>query len=200
MLLCLGKRLSLFTNEYVLFVNLTLRLLSMSRSIPLGSTIPFFLLVVAELAFLIRAICLTLWPSMMVGGDDDTETDDPEDPSRRGKRRSAFSRCCCCFLRWKMHFLLQVVNFLVLLNPFFGCIIAWMLMYQSDETEAFVVLGLEGGSLILHFISVWLEGSFQTCKQIAFHCIPLIPFFISIGLVAYYLKQGGVVSLTVAIS
>lgn len=164
-------------------------------SIPLGSTVPFFLLVVAELAFLVRAIALTLWPSLMVGGDDDTETDDPEDPSRGGKqKRSAFTRYCCCFLRWKLKFLLQAVNFLVLLNPFFGCVIAWILMYQSDKTESFIVLGLEGASLILHFASVWLEGSFQTCKQIAFHCIPLVPFFISIGLIFYYLKQGGVVS------
>jgi hypothetical protein len=167
---------------------------SAHSSIPISSTIPFFLLVVAELAFLIRAISLTLWPSMMAGGDDDTEPDDLEDPSRR-RKRSTFMRYCCCFFRWKIQVLLKVVNFLVLLNPFFGCIIAWILMYQSDKTEAFIVLGLEGASLILHFVSVWLEGSFHTCKEIAFHCIPLIPFFISIGLVAYYLKQGGVVSL-----
>jgi hypothetical protein len=118
---------------------------------------------------------------------------DLEDPSRRASR-SAISRYCCCFLRWKVRFLFETINFLVLLNSFFGCIIAWMLMYQSSKTEAFTVLGLEGGSLILHFLSVWLEGSFHTCKQIAFHCIPLVPFLISIGLVCYYLKQGGVVS------
>jgi hypothetical protein len=131
---------------------------------------------------------------MLVGGDDDnTGMDDLEDPSNRGSR-CTFSRYCCCFLRWKIRFLFEVLNVLVILNPFFGCIIAWILMYQSDETDAFIVLGLEGGSLILHFLSVRLEGSFQTCKQIAFSCIPVIPFFISIGLVCYFLKQGGVVS------
>eukprot|EP00539_Tryblionella_compressa_P018478 CAMPEP_0178872720 /NCGR_PEP_ID=MMETSP0747-20121128/8277_1 /TAXON_ID=913974 /ORGANISM="Nitzschia punctata, Strain CCMP561" /LENGTH=743 /DNA_ID=CAMNT_0020539959 /DNA_START=291 /DNA_END=2522 /DNA_ORIENTATION=+ len=160
-------------------------------SIPISSTIPFFLLVVAELAFLIRAIVLTLWPSILVN-DDDTETDDLEDPSKRKPKRGCFARYCCCVLRWKARFVLQILNFLVLLNPFFGCIIAWILMYQSDKTEAFVVLGLEGASLVLHFISVYLEGSYKTCREILFHSIPVLPFFVSIGLVLYYLKQGGV--------
>ncbi|KAG7354715.1 hypothetical protein IV203_004071 [Nitzschia inconspicua] len=160
--------------------------------VPIGLTIPFFLLIFTELALLVRAIILTLWPSLLVGGDDDTETDDLEDPGRKEKRRSALLRCFCCFFRWKMRIILQVMNFLILLNPFFGCIIAWILMYQSDKAEAFVVLGLEGASLILHFISVWLEGTYHTCKEIALNSVPVIPFFVSIGLVTYYLKQGGV--------
>ncbi|KAL3910614.1 MAG: hypothetical protein SGARI_002035 [Bacillariaceae sp.] len=127
-------------------------------SIPVGSTIPFFLLVVAELAFLVRAITLTVWPSMLVGGDDD-DTEDLEDPGSNKKKRSTFSKYCCCILRFKIRVLLKIINFLVLLNPFFGCIIAWMLMYQSDKTEAFIVLGLEAGSLILHFISPCPNGT-----------------------------------------
>ena len=67
-----------------------------------------------------------------------------------------------------------------------------MLLYQSDKTESFVVLGLEGGSIILHFASVYLEGSCTTFCGFLFHCIPLIPFFVSIGLVFFYLRQGGV--------
>jgi hypothetical protein len=161
-------------------------------SITMGSTIPFFLLVVAELTFLIRAISLTMWPSTLVGGDDSTDMDDLEDPGNRKQKRSAFSKYCCCILRFKVRVLLQILNFLVLLNPFFGCIVAWILMYQSDETEAFTVLGLEGASLILHFLSVYLEGTFGTWRERIINCIPLIPFFISIGLVLYYLKQGGV--------
>ncbi|KAG7358748.1 hypothetical protein IV203_015337 [Nitzschia inconspicua] len=160
--------------------------------LPIGVTVPFLLLILTELALLVRAIVLTLWPSLLVGSDDDTETDDLEDPGRKDKRRSSLMRCCCRFFRWKISILLQLMNVLILLNPFFGCIIAWILMYQTDETEAFVVLGLEGGSLILHFVSVWLEGSYRTCKDIAINLIPVIPFFVSIGLVTYYLKQGGV--------
>jgi hypothetical protein len=148
------------------------------------------MLVLAELAFLIRAIVLTLWPSMLTGAPDDVE--DPENPN---PKRSNWMNACCCMARWNARFVLQIMNFLVLLNPFFGCVIAWILMYQSDKSEAFIVLGLEAGSLVLHFVSVWLEGSFKTCRQIMLHMIPVLPFFISVGLVLYYLKQGGVVSV-----
>jgi hypothetical protein len=160
--------------------------------LPLGSTIPFFLLVVAELAFLIRAIMLTLWPSMLTGDDDTENTDDLEDPQNRRPKRGCFARYFCCVMRLNARIVFQVISLLVLLNPFFGCVIAWILMYQSDKTEAFVVLGLEGASLILHFISVWLEGTFKTWSQIFYNLIPVIPFSVSIGLVLFYLKQGGV--------
>jgi hypothetical protein len=162
--------------------------------IPIGSTIPFFMLVVAELAFLIRAIVLTMWPSMMTG-DESTELTMEELEMGVGKQREQGGRCrryLCCFLRWKVHVLLQFLNFLVLLNPFFGCIIAWILMYQSDKTEAFIVLGMEGAALILHYVSVWLEGSLKTLGGFLFNSIPVIPFAVSIGLVLWYLKQGGV--------
>lgn len=67
-----------------------------------------------------------------------------------------------------------------------------MLLYQSDKAEAFVVLGLEGGSLILHFISVYLEGSVKDCKSFLIQMIPIIPFIASVGLTLFYLKQGGI--------
>jgi hypothetical protein len=134
----------------------------------------------------------------MLTGEDDTEENDLEDPQGNKKlKRSCFARNVCCILRLKVRFVMQIINFLVLLNPFFGCIIAWMLMYQSSKTEAFVVLGMEGASLILHFISVYLEGATKTWGQILWNAIPVLPFFISIGLVFYYLKQGGVVSSSV---
>ena len=162
--------------------------------IPVASTIPFFLLVVAELALLIRAIVLTMWPSLL-HGDDSTELD-VEDLELGGKKepekRTCFRRYLCCILRLKLRVLMQILNLLVLLNPFFGCIIAWILMYQSDKTEAFIVLGMEGASLILHYISCWLEGTLKTFKGFLINSIPVIPFSISIGLVLWYLKQGGV--------
>lgn len=158
--------------------------------IPIVSTVPFFMLVVAELTFLIRAIVLTMWPSMLTH-DDNTELEDPETGEMRPKR-SSFGRWFCGFMRWKVKILLQFLKFLVPLNPFFGCIIAWILMYQSDKQEAFIVLGMEGAALILHFVSAHLEGSLKTWKGILFSCIPMIPFAISISMVLYYLKQGGV--------
>jgi hypothetical protein len=151
--------------------------------LPLTVATPFIFLICLELTILIRAVVLTLWPSCM---------DKPADESEDGPKRSKLSKCLCCCLRWNVRVLLKFINVLVLLNPFFGCVIAWMLLYQSDKTESFIVLGLEGGSIILHFISVKLEDSVVTFKQFLFHCLPLVPFFVSVVLVLVYLKQEGV--------
>jgi hypothetical protein len=153
--------------------------------IPMTVTTPFFLLIVAELVFLFRAMLLTLWPTLMTG-EKDVEHDEAQ------KKRSLCSRLFCCCVKWNAKFILRVLNFLVLLNPFFGCVIAWMLLYQSDQNEAFIVLGLEGGSILLHFLSIWLEGSVKTFCGFLFHCIALIPFIVSVALILIYLKQGGV--------
>jgi len=154
----------------------------------LGMTIPFFGLVIIELLTLIRIIFLTLWPGVSV--DDDTTDDDESDTNSAGQ--NIFRRCCCYFLKMNAKALMGTLNYVFLLNPIFGCMIAWMLMYQSDKNEAFIVLGLEGASLILHFASVCLEGSFWTSSQIILHLTPIIPFLVSISMVGYYIKQGGV--------
>lgn len=154
--------------------------------ISLGMTIPFFGLVMVELLTLIRIIILTLWPS--VSPNDDNDDDNP----RKLVREKHLGRRCCFCLKMNSKVLMGFLNYLVLLNPIFGCMIAWMLMYQSDKKESFIVLGLEGAALILHFASVCLEGSFRTCKQIMLHSTPLIPFLVSVGMVGFYIKQGGV--------
>lgn len=169
--------------------------------IPMSVTTPFFLLVIAELVFLVRAIVITLWPSLMTGDDDIWDLDDDEnqegdafldEDGNPKKKRSKFMKYLCCWLKWNAKMILRFVNFLVLLNPFFGCIIAWMLLYQSDKTEAFIVLALEGGSIVLHFASIYLEGGMTTWGEVAFHCIPIIPFLVSVSMILVYLKQGGV--------
>ena len=87
---------------------------------------------------------------------------------------------------------LTVLNFLTLANPFFGCVIAWMLLYQSDKAEAFLVLGLEGVSIILHFVSVRLEGGLRTWYSKLIHSISLLPFLITVIIMLVYLREGGV--------
>lgn len=67
-----------------------------------------------------------------------------------------------------------------------------MLLYQSSKFECFLVLGLEGASIILHFTSVYLEGSCKRCRDFCFHSIQLIPFLSSVTLILLYLRQGGV--------
>lgn len=88
---------------------------------------------------------------------------------------------------------MELLSFMVLLNPFFGCLIAWILLYQSDRTDAFIVLGFEGGALILHYVAVWLEGCIDGFVTFLIHgLLPLVPFGTAIGLVFLYLKEGGV--------
>lgn len=155
--------------------------------LPLTVATPFILLICLELSILVRAVALTLWPSLM-----DKKFSDTEDESEDGPKRSKLAKLLCCCLRWNVKILLKIVNALVIVNPFFACIIAWMLLYQSDKTESFIVLGLEAGSIILHFIAVKLEGSVATFKQFLLHCLPLVAFFASVALVLIYLKQEGV--------
>jgi hypothetical protein len=149
--------------------------------LPVGVTTPFFLLIMAELSFLMICMFLTMWPSVMQA-----------DANIVVQRRPMYQRMCCSCFEWNATMVLQMLNFTVILNPFFGCIIAWMLLYQSDKTESFIVLGLEGGTIVLHFLSVWLEGSCTTVRGFLFHCIQIIPFLTSVILVLIYLKQGGV--------
>jgi hypothetical protein len=149
--------------------------------LPLAVTVPFFVLIVTELAFLFRAIKLTLWPAKI---EDRIKVDEAE--------RSRLFQCLCGCYHWNVKVLFKYINWLVLLNPFFGSVVAWMLLYQSSKQECFAVLGLEAASLLLHFLSVYLEGETQTLFSILFHCIPVLPFFVSIVIILVYLQQGGV--------
>jgi hypothetical protein len=215
--------------------------------LPLTTTIPFFLLILAELSFLGRAILLTLWPSVFgnsldessdTGSTDDDEgfevklsnsehAVEPEKDKVDGNNNSEKSetqlgdavkvsvchgleevvatdarsdkkgcrslrQALCCCLRWNARLTLQALNFLTLLNPFFGCLIAWMLLYQSNKAEAFTVLGLEGFSIILHFVAVRLEGGLRTWYSRLVHSVTVLPFLISVILMLVYLREGGV--------
>eukprot|EP00538_Stauroneis_constricta_P004368 CAMPEP_0119561398 /NCGR_PEP_ID=MMETSP1352-20130426/17466_1 /TAXON_ID=265584 /ORGANISM="Stauroneis constricta, Strain CCMP1120" /LENGTH=802 /DNA_ID=CAMNT_0007609589 /DNA_START=367 /DNA_END=2775 /DNA_ORIENTATION=- len=141
---------------------------------PRAVTIPFFVLIVIELCFLARAIKLTLCPDL-----------------HRPPSRNSVNWFCRC-MRWNAKTVFKIINFMVLINPFFGSVVAWILLYQSSKTECFTVLGLEAASLLLHFISIWLEGDEQTICSLIFHCIPVVPFFVSVVIILIYLNQGGV--------
>ena len=151
---------------------------------PMSVTIPFFCLVSTEIALLLRAIILTLFPSL---GEAEYK------PNGEVYRRSTFMHYVCCCLRLEVAVIMRILSIVVLLNPFFGCVIAWILLYQSNRKEAFMVLGFEGGSLLLHYISVMIEGAIVNLWTLFLHgLIPLIPFSVAIGLTMFYLKQGGV--------
>ncbi len=148
--------------------------------LPIGITVPFFFLVLAESLFLFIAITLTLWPSIFNKENMEKET--------KFKLLNPFM---CC-LTWNAKAVLYALNLTVILNPFFGCVIAWMLLYQSNKSQSFLVLGLEAGSIVLHFASVWLEGSCKGFKTFCFHCVQLVPFLTSVALILLYLRQGGI--------
>ncbi|KAG7354854.1 hypothetical protein IV203_004210 [Nitzschia inconspicua] len=213
--------------------------------LPLSTTIPFFLLILAELSFLSRAILITLWPSVFANKETSSTTpgedqgfevrlsngstsaaslDGKEENShgsekeevqvgstvklqvgheasndqveetipRATNKKCSLRKMLCCCLRWNAKVTLATLNLLTLLNPFFGCLIAWMLLYQSDKTEAFVVLGLEGFSIILHFVGVRLEGGLRTWSSRLMHSVTILPFLISCTLMLVYLREGGV--------
>jgi hypothetical protein len=155
--------------------------------VPMGITAPFFLLIGTEIALLLRVILLTIAPQLA------DLLNDRHDSEGNIVYRSTFMRFLCCCLRWKISILMKIISLLVLLNPFLSCVIAWILLYQSNKKGAFMVLGFEGGSLTLHYISVYLEGAITNLFTFVLHgVLPLIPFLVAIGLTLFYLKQGGV--------
>lgn len=124
--------------------------------------------------------------------DEIPEFIDYDSKKNKQQQQSWLKRCCCCFLRWNAKMVLAVLNLMTLINPFFGCIIAWILLYQSDKTEAFTVLGIEALAISLHFVSVWMEGGLRTWYSKVFHSISLVPFFVIVILMLVYLREGGV--------
>ena len=187
------------------------------------TTIPFFLLIIAEISFLIRTILLTLWPASIlehrqhlpsrgthseneITQGDFTVYDYADDEKRRtldnidlkdSKSRSKkcfgfIRRGCCCFLRWNAKMILTVLNLLTLANPFFGCLLAWILLYRSDKTESFVMIGIECVSVTLHLISVRMEGGLRTWRSKLVHSVSIVPILVTIILVMFYIREGGV--------
>jgi len=246
--------------------------------LPMTTSIPFFFLIVAEITFLVRAILLTLWPSVFettrvaahetddecveddqigfeIGlaktrsesitdgdetnssdGDTDGENDgndteqtsvstnkndsaaeekdmkeneprirtgpDPKyirsenDPeyvktTKTQRKYGCLKRACRWFLKWNARMVLVILNLLTLANPFFGCLIAYILLHQSDKRESFVVLGIESLSIFLHFVSVRMEGGLRTWWSKLLHSVALLPFLVTVILVLVFLREGG---------
>ena len=86
----------------------------------------------------------------------------------------------------------RLINILVLLNPLFGMLIAFMLLYEADETECFIVLGFETVSMILHWVGLYVEGTPQTKWTLLVHCFPMLPYIILVIVIVVTVNQGGV--------
>jgi hypothetical protein len=144
--------------------------------LPLGITIPFFILVLIEIVMLLLSIKHNLYKTR-------AEADREEAAS---KTDESWSKFLGSTRRQKL------INFMLVLNPFFGFMVAWLLLYQSNKKECFIVLGFEAGSLILHWLSIYFEGNPQTKFSLAFHAIPIVPFMATVIVILVSLQQGGV--------
>ena len=147
---------------------------------PIASVLPFFVLVIAELLFLFRAMMLTIFPPNFLRASQQELVDE---------RKNKLRKILCCKVKPKV--IMWLINFLTIINPFFGFIIAWLLMHESDKTEALAVLGLEAASILLHFISVHLEQSAKSITMKCAHSLVFIPFLGTIAITLWYLQQGG---------
>jgi hypothetical protein len=161
---------------------------------PLIVTVPFLFLILLELALLVYCIRLTMFGKTNEASSSEEAGHNALDGDEAAKKRSIWN-----VLRPKGTksskdgtIVIHMINTLVLLNPFFGCFVAWMLLYQTSKTEAFSVLGLEGLSIILHWFSVYLEGHKQTKWSIALHVSPLLPFLVTVTVILVYWRLGGV--------
>lgn len=140
------------------------------------SPFPFAFLVVAELGFLFRAMRLTMWPPNL--------TEEELDPNR-----SFFSKL---FFGSNPGIVVFVINVLTIVNPFFGFFVAWMLIYESNEQEAYFVIGMESIAVILHFISIHYEGAAKTLPSKLMHSIVILPFVATGVLLSWFLQVQGI--------
>lgn len=136
----------------------------------LGFTIPFFLLILLELGVLVVTIKQGLFGELQETGH---ENDGPF--AFLGDNRKQ-----------------QFINGLLLFNPFFGFFMAWMLLYQSSRRECLAVLGIEAVSLVLHYVTIYLEGHKQTRLSLAIYSLPVIPFVVTVIAIVVYMQRGGV--------
>ena len=141
---------------------------------PLAMTasIPLFFMIATELTFLIQAILTSVW-------------------QKRRKSTKLKDDLCCCLSKWNSRTLLGYLNCMTIINPFFGCLIAYSLMYQSDKTHSFAVLFIEFLSIVVHIVAVKMVGGLQTCGSKALHSIVLLPFLITVIFVSLFLLKGG---------
>mmetsp|Transcript_14048 Transcript_14048/g.31854 ORF Transcript_14048/g.31854 Transcript_14048/m.31854 type:complete len:628 (+) Transcript_14048:219-2102(+) len=87
----------------------------------------------------------------------------------------------------------KIIHYVLIANPFLGALITWTLLYEvSSRREAFVMLGLEGGALLLMFIGLWFERHHLNCCSLIVHATPLLPFAGICAVVWYYLQRGGI--------
>jgi hypothetical protein len=149
----------------------------------LGIAIPYFLLIFFELCVLGGSITATLYgpgyPSNWCGA-------------------SFVSRCCSCSgdaseSESEDSIVKRILSLIFTLNPYFGFLVSWGLLYQSNKNEAIAVLSVQTLSLLLQWVTFYLRETSWT-KWNVFVCliIPTLPFVVFVVVIVVYLQEGGV--------
>lgn len=155
-------------------------------ALTLGITVPYFILIVIELivlAFSVREARINSRRDQerMQGIDNLDEEWYIDD---KLWDFAAEKRGCFCG---------RLLEYIVVANPFLGALITWALLYEvQSQTEAYIMVGLEGGSILLMFISAWLTRERMTFCKLMYHAIPLLPFSGICVVLWYYLQKGGI--------
>ena len=103
--------------------------------IPKAVTDPYLVLIMLELSFLFRSMFVTLFPK---SAEAHSET------RREKKRRSCLPRMLFACMKWNATMILEGLELSLILNPFFGAAVAWILLYQTSKNWAFAALALQG--------------------------------------------------------
>lgn len=138
------------------------------------ASIPFFFLIAVQVTFLIQVILTSMLQE------------------RRKSSTLQDDSCCGCLSKWNATTLLGYLNMMTIVNPFFGCLIAYILLYQSSKMESFLVLGIEALSIVIHLVAIRMVGGLRTCGSRALHSIVLIPFLFTIVHIVLFFTAGGV--------
>uniref|UniRef100_A0A7S2YNW5 PUB domain-containing protein n=1 Tax=Entomoneis paludosa TaxID=265537 RepID=A0A7S2YNW5_9STRA len=122
-------------------------------TLTLGVTIPYFVLIVIELTILALSVRQARANSARdrerMKKIDDLNEEWFDDEESWGSLEDE---------KQKYNFG-KLVSYILVVNPFLGALITWILLYEvSSRNEAFIILGLEGGAILLMFIGESLVG------------------------------------------
>eukprot|EP00980_Cylindrotheca_fusiformis_P002658 scaffold622_cov102-Cylindrotheca_fusiformis.AAC.7 len=96
---------------------------------------------------------------------------------------------------WCHNSLMSKVNFLTILNPYLGFLIAFLLMYQAEQGASTVAVCIVSINTLLHLISIYLQRNSAAIRKLwvkLAHGSILLPFLCTICLAAWYGQQDGI--------
>jgi len=125
-------------------------------------TLPYFILIIVELVILYFSV------RQAVKGKD-PHMDSAEEESAFEENDNLVNRPCECSP------LSTLVSWLVVANPFFGCLMVWAMLHDLVIAESVIwVLGLEAGAVFLMLVTLFLQCKRLTLCTSLLHAMPLV--------------------------